>query len=178
MINNNIFKWYMISVRSGREKQALEMLKSDIKIHNLEQYVEDYLAPTERKIITISGKKVSRESMVFSGYIMAKLSLNGELIRTIKKSTYVANIVGTDGVPTPLSDAEVSRIVDNIEKSHSIKSYIIGDSVKIIDGAFASFNGNVLNVDENKKEIEISVLILGRETKIKISMDKCEKINI
>lgn len=177
MTNNN-FKWYMISVRSGREKQALEILKKDISIHNLDKYVEEYLAPTERKIITMRGKKVNRESMIFSGYIMAKLSLNGELIRTIKKSTYVSNIVGTDGTPTPLSDAEVTRIIDNIEKTHSVKSYIIGDSVKIIDGVFASFNGNVLIVDDSKKELELSVLILGRETKIKIDMDKCEKINI
>jgi len=176
MENKLDFKWYMIRVRTNKEKDALENIKNEIKLNNLEKYVLDYLIPTERRIVVSRGKKINRESLVFPGYVMIHCQMVGELPRTIKRTNFVADLVNDNGKPTPLKDYEVSKIIGDIETSHADNSHIVGDMVKIMDGPFAGFNGSVLNIQPDKNKLEIAVMIFGKETKLEIKNDQCEKI--
>ncbi len=177
MENNNVdFKWYMIRVRTNKEKDALENVKTEVRLNNLEKYVLDYLIPTERRVIVSRGKKINRESLVFPGYVMIHCQMIGELPRTIKKSNFVSDIIGDNGKPTPLKESEVSKIIGDIEVAHSDDTHLIGDVIKIMDGPFSGFNGSILNINTDKNKLEIAVMIFGKETKMEIKSDQCERI--
>ena len=176
MENNSENKWYSIRVVAGKEKKAVENITAELKVNNLEHYVSEILVPTERKVIVSKGKKINRESIVFPGYIMINANMVGELPRTIRRTNLVADLLGNSkGRPTPMKKEEVDRILNNIETSHADNSLVVGDIVNITEGAFGGFNGTITDINESKNKIEVSVMIFGRETKLELNKEQCDR---
>lgn len=173
-------KWYALRVVSGKEKKALENLEFELKMNNLTQYVGQVLLPMEKEYKMKNGKKVSREKLTFPGYLLVEANLNGELSRLIKRTNLVVEFTGdTKGIPTPLKQKEVDRIVGKIEevaaKDNDIP-FIVGETVKIIDGAFTTFNGEIVSIDEGKSTLKVNVTIFGRITPVELSYLQVDKV--
>lgn len=167
-------EWYMVRCQSGKEDKAAENLKAEISINNLDNYVEEIVVPKEKKTFIRNKKQVITEKPLYSGYIMVKMDLMGELPRVIKRTNYVSQLMGYEGKYTPLTDREVDSIFGNIKKSKDRVEFIEGQEIKIINGAFANFTGSVIS--SNKEKVKVSVLIFGKETPVELNIFEVEAL--
>ena len=126
-----------------------------------------------------SGKKVQSERKFFPGYVLAKLAMNDDIYHLIKNTPKVTGFLGTSK-PQPITEAEAARILNTKEEAaaapkHKINvNYEIGDSVKVLDGPFASFNGVVEELDFEKNRVKVSVSIFGRATPVELDFEQVE----
>lgn len=174
-------KWYVVRAVSGKEKKAKELIESEIKHRGLEEYVSQVLIPTEKVYQIRSGKKISKERNFFPGYILIEANLIGEIPHIIKNLSNVIGFLGTkSGDPVPLRMHEVNRILGKVdelaESDEEINvPFIVGESVKVIDGPFNSFTGIIEEVNEEKKKLKVMVKIFGRKTPLELSFMQVEK---
>src|SRR6201996_3450593 len=141
-------RWYIIHAYSGFENKVKEAILADATRLGLEQLVEAIEVPTEKVTEVRRGKKVTSDKKFFPGYVLAKLAMNDDVYHLVKNTPKVTGFLGSSGKPQPISDAEAARILNTKEESATaapkakIKvDYDIGDSVKVLEGPFASFNG-------------------------------------
>ncbi|CAI8159542.1 MAG: Transcription termination/antitermination protein NusG [Bacteroidota bacterium] len=176
-------KWYVVRAVSGQENKIKSYIESDIARLGLSDYVEEVLVPTEKVVQIRNGKKVNKERNYFPGYIMIKANLSGEVPHTIRSITNVIGFLGETkgGDPVPLRAAEVNRMLGKVDEL-SVKTenvyipYKIGETVKVIDGPFNGFNGNIEKVNEEKRKLEVMVKIFGRKTPLELSYMQVEKV--
>lgn len=168
-------KWYVVKAISGKEKKVKEFIESEIIVNKLEDYVSQILIPTEKIYQIRNGKKISKERNFFPGYILIEAALVGEVTHVIKKVSNVLGFLGTkQGVPVPLRDDEVKRILGKVDELADSDEeinipFIVGESVKVVDGPFNGFNGIIEEVNEEKKKIKVIVKIFGRRTPLELS---------
>lgn len=173
-------KWYVVRAVSGKEKKVKELLESEMS-STLKDYVFQVLIPTEKVYQIRNGKKISKERSYFPGYVLIEAILVGEVPHIIKNMTNVIGFLGTkEGTPVPLRPNEMNRIlgkVDEIsEKEEEINvPYIVGETVKVIDGPFNGFSGIIENVNEEKKKLKVIVKIFGRRTPLELGFLQVEK---
>ena len=155
-------KWYVIRAISGKEKKVKELLELEIDRHKLNDYVEQVLIPTQKIYQIRNGKKISKEKNYFPGYVLINAALIGEVEHVIKSLTNVIGFLGATkgGDPLPMRQVEVNRIlgkVDELSVSDEEMDipYVVGESVKVIDGPFNNFNGIIEEINEEKKIIEV-----------------------
>ena len=126
------------------------------------------------------GKKIKTEKKFFPGYMLVKMIMSNETWQLVKKSNKVSCFVGNDHRPVPLSDLEAVKMLkksdDKMEYIESTLNYEVGEQVKVCDGPFASFNGIVEEVDEDKSKLKISVSIFGRSTPVELDYAQVEKM--
>ncbi len=176
-------KWYVLRVISGKEKKVKEYLDKEIKISGWSKAVLQVLCPVEKVFKVQSGKKVLREKILFPGYLMleaAEGKLSDDIIQTIKNITGVIHFLGKDN-PTPLRKSEVNKMFGKMDEVSEqdigyADPYIVGETVKIIDGPFNDFNGTVEEVNEEKKKLKVVVKIFGRATPVELSYMQVEKV--
>jgi transcriptional antiterminator NusG len=175
-------KWYVVRAVSGKEKKVKEYIESEIKALGLEDYVSQVLIPTEKIYQIRNGKKVSKERNYFPGYVLIEANLVGEVPHVIKNITNVIGFLGAEkqGEPIPLRIQEVNRIlgkVDELAVSDEELNipYIIGETVKVIDGPFNSFHGVIEEINEDKKKLKVMVKIFGRKTPVELGYMQVEK---
>lgn len=175
-------KWYVIRAISGKEKKVKELLELEIDRHNLNDYVEQVLIPTEKIFQIRKGKKISKEKNYFPGYVLIQAALIGEVEHVIKSMTNVLGFLGATkgGDPLPMRQAEVNRIlgkVDELSVSDEEMNipYVVGESVKVVDGPFNNFNGIIENINEEKKKLTVMVKIFGRKTPLELNYMQVEK---
>lgn len=174
-------KWYVVRAVSGKEKKVKELLESEMRNASLQDYVFQVLIPTEKVYQIRNGKKMSKERNYFPGYVLIEAILVGEAAHIIKNMTNVIGFLGTkDGVPVALRPHEMNRIlgkVDEIsEKEEAINvPYIVGETVKVIDGPFNGFSGIIENINEDKKKLKVIVKIFGRRTPLELGFLQVEK---
>lgn len=174
-------KWYVVRAVSGKEKKVKELLESEMRSASLQDYVFEVLIPTEKVYQIRNGKKISKERNYFPGYILIEAILVGEAAHIIKNMSNVIGFLGTkDGVPVPLRPHEMNRIlgkVDEIsEKEEAINvPYIVGETVKVIDGPFNGFSGVIENINEDKRKLKVIVKIFGRRTPLELGFMQVEK---
>lgn len=169
-------KWYMIRVVSGKEKQAIENLKAELRVHELEKYVTNLVLPKARTIVKVKGKNVNRDKLTFPGWLLIEAEMAGELPRTIKRTNLVRGFAGdVNGNPVSLKQAEVDKIFFDMDKSYSEEGFLKGDEITIKEGAFTGFKATVENVLEDKKKLELSVIIFGRHTPLEMTFEQVEK---
>ena len=174
-------KWYVIRAISGKEKKVKELIESEIGHSNLQEYVSQVLIPTEKVYQIRNGKKISKERSFFPGYILIEATLVGEVTHILKSITNVIGFLGTQGgEPTPLRLSEVNRIlgkVDELAESDEEITipYIVGETVKVVDGPFNSFSGIIEEVNDEKKRLKVMVKIFGRKTPLELSFLQVEK---
>lgn len=172
-------RWYVIHVYSGFESKVAAHLKDRIAQNELSDKVEEIIVPTEEVIEVKRGQKVSTERKFFPGYVLAKLEMGDDIWHLVKDTPKVTGFLGAGNKPSPISEKEAKRIIQAIEEGvdkpkHSV-SYDIGEEVKVIDGPFASFNGVVEEIDEEKGRLKVSVSIFGRSTPVELEYSQVEK---
>ncbi len=174
-------RWYVLHVYSGFEKKVAESIKEKAAKQGLEDYVEEILVPTEEVVEVKRGQRVNSERKFFPGYVLAKLDMNDQVWHLIKDTSKVSGFLGAGGSrPVPISEREAQRILtqvqEGIDRPRPSVVYDIGEEVKVTDGPFASFNGIVEEVDEEKAKLKVSVSIFGRATPVELEYTQVEKI--
>jgi transcriptional antiterminator NusG len=174
-------RWYIIHAYSGFEGKVRDAIMSEAERMGLEQLVERIEVPTETITEARRGKKVQVERKFMPGYVLAKLNMTDDVYHLVKNTPKVTGFLGSSGKPQAISDAEAARMLNSKEEAaaapkHQIKvDYEIGDSVKVLDGPFASFNGVVEELDFDKSKVKVSVSIFGRATPVELDFEQVER---
>lgn len=175
-------KWYVLRVISGKERKVKTHLEAEISLNNWGNMITQVMLPTEKVYQIKDGKKIIRERNFFPGYMFLETvdgKLNSDMVQTIKSLTGIINFLGKDS-PEPLRRTEVNRIlgkVDEIQEEGEkmIEPFLIGETVKIIDGPFNEFNGTIEEIHEEKKKLKVIVKIFGRRTPVELNFSQVEK---
>ena len=164
-------KWYVVRAVSGQEAKVKLYIEKEIEHLGMQDFVAQILVPTEKVYQVRKGKKVTKERNFFPGYVMVEAALVGEVIHVIKSITGVIGFLGATkgGDPVPLRMNEVNRIlgkVDELTEADELMSnpFILGETVKVVDGPFNGFNGSIEKINEEKHKLLVMVKIFGRKT--------------
>lgn len=181
MSDANSKKWYVVRAVAGQEKKVKQYIEMEIARHNLQDFVDQVLIPTEKIYQIRNGKKVSKERIYFPGYVLMQASLVGEIPHIIKNITGVIGFLGEKGgEAVPLRMSEVNRILGKVDQlsqkdEEMENTYIVGENVKVIDGPFNSFSGIIEEINEEKKKLKVMVKIFGRKTPLELGYMQVEK---
>jgi len=173
--------WYIVQTFSGFEQKVAETLKDTIKKNEklLKDKIEDVLVPTHEITEVKRGKRVQRKKKYFPSYVLVKMEMNKELYHMIKNINKVTGFLGTTGIPAPVPEKEINKIMGRIKEGtlapKTQVTFDIGEQVKVCEGPFASFSGLVEEVDEEKSRLKVSVSIFGRPTPIDLEYNQVEK---
>jgi|TARA_Y100001936_G_scaffold200950_1_gene203006 transcriptional antiterminator NusG len=171
--------WYIVQAYSGFEKKVVDSIKDALSKKKLEANLEQILVPTHQVTEVKKGKRTKREKKYFPGYVLVKVNLSKEIYHLIKNIQKVSGFLGSGDQPTPISDKEIQRILGQVSESainqKSGITFEIGEKVKVCDGPFASFNGLIEEIDEEKSRIKVSVSIFGRPTPVDLEFNQVEK---
>jgi transcriptional antiterminator NusG len=174
-------KWFVLRAIGGKEKKVKEYIDNEIKIRNLQDYIYQVLIPTEKVYQIRNGKKISKERVYFPGYVIIEAVLVGEIPHLLKNIPNVIGFLGSKGEePTPLRASEVNRLlgkVDELAESGEELNvpFVVGETVKVIDGPFNGFSGTIEEVNDEKKKLKVMVKIFGRKTPLELSFMQVEK---
>lgn len=174
-------KWYVLHVYSGFESKVAESIKDRARKKGFEAQIEEILVPTEEVVEMRRGQRVNAERKFFPGYVLAKLDMDDNIWHLIKDTPKVTGFLGGGGnKPMPISEREAQQILhqvqEGIERPRPSVIYDIGEEVKVTDGPFASFNGVVEEIDEEKSKLKVSVSIFGRATPVELEYAQVEKM--
>lgn len=180
--NQGEMKWYVIRAISGQEKKIKLHIESELSKSNLNNFVSQILIPTEKIIQIRKGKKITKERNFFPGYILVEANLNGEIKHFIRNIPGVLGFLTETkgGEPIPLRPSEINRLlgkVDELSESEGTieTNFIIGESVKIINGPFNGFTGIIEEINTEKKKLKVTVKIFGRKTPVELNFGEVEK---
>ena len=179
-------KWYVVRAVSGQEKKIKSYLETEIERENLKDFIPQVLIPTEKVFELRNGKKKMRERNFFPGYILISADLtHGESHHVVTSIPGVIGFLGNNSAgaskePVALRQSEVNRILGKVDESDDFEEkldtpYIIGESVKVMDGPFSGFTGNVEEVFEERKKLNVMVKIFGRNTPVELNYMQVEK---
>ncbi|HBL73900.1 MAG: transcription termination/antitermination factor NusG [Bacteroidetes bacterium GWF2_42_66] len=181
-MSENVKRWYVLRTIGGKEKKVKEYIESEIANAGLQEYVSQVLIPTEKVFQIRNGKKISKERNFFPGYVLVEACLAGEIPHILKNITNVIGFLGDTkgGDPVPMRLSEVNRILGRVdemaEKNEEMNiPYVVGETVKVIDGPFNGFNGIIEHINEEKKKLQVMVKIFGRKTPLELSYMQVEK---
>ncbi len=175
-------KWYVVRAISGKESKVKDFIELEIKRNNLEDFVSQVLIPKEKVFQIRNGKKISKERNFFPGYVMIEAELVGEVPHLIRNVNNVIGFLGAEkgGDPVPLRSSEVKRILGKVDELADSEEelnipFVVGESVKVIDGPFNNFNGIIEEINEEKKKLKVMVKIFGRKTPLELGYMQVEK---
>lgn len=175
-------RWYIIHAYSGFENKVRDAIMADATRLGLDRLVESVEVPSETVIEIRRGKKVSSERKVFPGYVLAKLNMTDDVYHLVKNTPKVTGFLGAFGKPQPISETEASRILNTKDelaaaapKAKIKVDYEIGDTVKVLEGPFASFNGIVEELDFDRGRVKVGVSIFGRSTPVELEFEQVER---
>jgi transcription termination/antitermination protein NusG len=173
-------KWYVIRCSSGWEKRVKKYFESEVERYNLQNKVSQIVIPTHKEFYVKNGKKVSRDTNYFPGYVLLEAEMCGEFTGILKSVPGALHFLGPkSGPPEPLRESEVKRILgrlDNSEADQNVKiPFILGENVIISEGPFANFNATVEEISEEKRKLVVSVKIFGRKTPVTIDFNQVTK---
>jgi len=173
-------RWYVVHVYSGFEKKVAQSIREKAAQKGLEENFEEILVPTEEVVEMRRGSKVNSERKFFPGYVLVKMDLTDESWSMVKNTPKVTGFLGGGGRPQPISEAEASRIInqvkEGIERPRPSIHFEIGEQVRVTDGPFTSFTGLVEEVDEDKARVKVAVSIFGRATPVELEYTQVEKV--
>ncbi|HPE58414.1 MAG TPA: transcription termination/antitermination protein NusG [Bacteroidales bacterium] len=181
-MSENSKKWYVLRAIGGKEKKVKEYIENEIANGDLKGYVDQVLIPTEKVYQIRNGKKISKERNFFPGYVLIEAVLVGEVAHTLRNFPNVIGFLGDTkgGDPVPMRQSEVNRILGRVDELSETDPelnipYVVGETVKVIDGPFNGFNGTIEEINEEKKKLQVMVKIFGRKTPLELSFMQVEK---
>ncbi|MGL4489703.1 MAG: transcription termination/antitermination protein NusG [Rhizobiaceae bacterium] len=173
-------RWYIVQAYSNFEKKVAEAIEEKVKQKGLSHLFEQILVPTEKVVEIRRGRKVDAERKFFPGYILVRANLTDEAFHLIKNIPKVTGFLGSDSKPVPIPDSEAERIIsqvqEGVERPKSALSFEIGEQIRVADGPFASFNGFVQEVDQERSRLKVEVSIFGRATPVDLEFRQVEKV--
>ena len=179
----NELKWYVLKAISGQESKVKTYIETEIKRVGYESYGTQVIIPTEKVIQMRNGKKILKERPYYPGYLMVEANLTGEIPHMIKNIPGVISFLSLTkgGDPVPMRKSEVNRMLGRMDELSEFAvdveiPFVVGESIKVIDGPFNGFNGVIEKIHEDKKKLEVKVRIFGRETPLELSYMQVEKL--
>ena len=178
--------WYVLRAVSGQEKKIRTYLENEITRQSLQEYIPQIIIPTEKIFEMRNGKKTVREKTLFSGYIFVEADIKyGEIAHLITSMPGVIGFLSwndgkTSKTPIPLRSGEIKRILGKIDEAAAIEevsatSFVKGETIKVIDGAFSGFEATVEEIHDDKKKLNVVVKIFGRDTPMELNYWQVEK---
>jgi transcriptional antiterminator NusG len=173
-------RWYVVHVYSGMEKSVHKAMLERIERAGLQNYFGQVLVPSEEVIESKGGQKSISERRIFPGYVLVEMDLTDETWHVIKSTPRVTGFLGGSGNrPSPISDKEVAKILsqmeEGVERPRPKVLFEVGEMVRVKEGPFADFNGNVEEVNYEKSKVRVSVAIFGRSTPVELDFSQVEK---
>ncbi len=173
-------RWYIVHAYSNFEKKVADAIKEQAVAQGLEELFDEVLVPTEEVVEIRRGRKVTSERRFFPGYVLVKMDMTDAAYHLIKNTPKVTGFLGTENKPVPISEDEANRILhqvqEGVERPRPTIAFEIGEQVRVSDGPFASFNGLVEDVDEERARLKVAVSIFGRATPVELEYAQVEKI--
>ena len=178
-------KWYVLRVVSGKERKVKEYLDKEISRGGWSEVVKQVFLPVEKVYKVQNGKKVMRERNYYPGYVMVEVldgKLSDDLKDTIRNTNSVIHFLGKEN-PIALRKVEVNKMLGKMDEMAEVggvsmsEPFIVGETIKIIEGPFNDFNGVIEDVNEEKKKVKVSVKIFGRSQPVELSFMQIEKIS-
>ena len=181
-MSETIKKWYVLRAIGGKERKVKEYIEHQIANGDLKGFVEQVLIPTEKVYQIRSGKKISKERNFFPGYVLIQASLVGAVTHLLRNIPNVIGFLGDTkgGDPVPIRQNEVNRILGKVDELAETGEelnipFVVGETVKVVDGPFNGFNGTIEAINEEKKKLQVMVKIFGRKTPLELSFMQVEK---
>jgi transcriptional antiterminator NusG len=173
--------WYIVQSHSNFENKVAKLIKEEAEKLEVSDKFEEIVVPTHDITEVKRGKRIQRKKKYFPGYVLIKTEMDNDLYHMIKNLKRVSGFLGSKGIPVPVSDKEIEKILgqikDGVAQPKSAIEYSVGEKVQVIDGPFASFNGLVEDVDEEKSRLKVSVSIFGRPTPVDLEYNQVEKVS-
>ncbi|MES2882902.1 MAG: transcription termination/antitermination protein NusG [Bacteroidota bacterium] len=178
-------KWYVLRVVSGKERKVKEYLDKEVTRGGWSTIVKQVFLPVEKVYKVQNGKKVMRERNYYPGYVMIEIAegkLNDDLRDVIKHTSNVIHFLGKEN-PIALRRAEVNKMLGKMDEmaeaggASMSEPFIVGETIKIIEGPFNDFNGTIEEVNDEKKKLKVTVKIFGRSTPVELNYMQVEKLN-
>ena len=175
-------KWYIINAYSNFEKKVAAHIREQASMNGLDHLIEEMEVPTEEVVEVVRGKKRTSERKFFPGYILIKVQLTDDIYHLVKDIPKVTGFLGADGgkKPLPVPEREVNRILgtaeDAADRPRPTITFEVGEQVRVNDGAFQGFEGDVEEVDEAEARLKVTVSIFGRATPVDLEYGQVDKI--
>ena len=185
------YKWYIVQTQHGYENKVRERIDKRVKENGMDDLIVDIYIPSQTVSTTKNGKKVNKEEFSFPGYVLVKMIMNDSSHSMVRRTPGVAGFIGRHAttkeegqiIPTPLSEADVARIFEDVESKakNQINEIIgmdfdIGEKVQVIDGPFNGLNGIIENVNTDKGKVTVKIEIFGRSTPTELDFNKVKKL--
>jgi transcriptional antiterminator NusG len=172
-------RWYIVHTYSGFEGKVRESLRQRADDQGMGGAIEEILIPTEEVVEVKDGKKTRSTRKFFPGYVLVKMEMSDAAWHVVKNTPKVTGFVGTGNKPVPLTNAEVDRIINQVavavDKPKPKLDFSAGEAVRITDGPFSNFTGQVEEVNEDRSTLKVLVTIFGRSTPVELEFSQVEK---
>ncbi len=172
-------RWYIVHCYSGFEKKVAQSITEQAAVQGLEDMFENVLVPAEEVVEMRGGRKVSSERRFFPGYVLVRMEMTDQTWHLVRNTPKVTGFLGSGSKPMPIPDAEAERVMsqvqEGVERPRPSITFEIGETVRVADGPFTSFNGTVQEVDEERARLKVAVSIFGRATPVELEYTQVEK---
>ena len=181
MAENKNFKWYVLKAISGKETKVKEYIETAMRTAGWDEFVSQVLIPTEKVMQLRNGKRIVKERTFLPGYVLVEANLVDECYPRLRNVPNVLGFLSTDrsSKPTPVRQAEINRILGNIDEQKEVSlneiPFLVGETVKVTDGPFNGFNGEVAEIMQEKHKLKVIVTVFGRKTPLELGFNQVDK---
>ncbi len=173
-------RWYIVQAYSNFEKKVAEAIEEKVRQKGLEHLFEAVMVPVEKVVEVRRGRKVDAERKFFPGYVLVKMDMTDAAFHLIKDTPKVTGFLGADNKPKPITEREANQILNQVQEGVDRPKpsimFDVGENIRVSDGPFASFNGVVQEVDEERARLKVEVSIFGRATPVDLEYGQVEKL--